>query len=247
MTETPIALIADVHGNLHALETVLQDIQRREINTTINLGDSLHGLLNPLEAADRLMALGIVSLSGNEDRIIVEPDDRERASNDYAFLMSQLQETHLQWLRDMPKTYVMGEVFCCHGTPQHDDVCLLEDVTPHGVFLRETSAIQADLANIHYPVIACAHSHIARLVYLPDGRLIVNPGSVGIPAYDHDVPHPHKMEAGSPHTRYAILTGNEAGWSVEFVALAYDWHQPAELARGRGRPDRAHWIETGRV
>jgi predicted phosphodiesterase len=247
MIPTRIALIADVHGNLHALDVVLKDIQRREVATIINLGDSLHGLLNPLEVAERLMALNIVSLSGNEDRIIVEPDERERASQDYAFLMAQLQDGHLRWLRDMPKTYVLGDVFCCHGTPQQDNLYLLEKVTPHGVLLRETTEIEAYLENIPSPVIACAHSHIARLVYLPDGRLIVNPGSVGIPAYDDDVPYPHKMEAGSPHARYAILTRDAADWSAEFVALAYDWHQPAELARQRGRADRAHWIETGRV
>lgn len=247
MSENRIALIADVHGNIHALEAVLADIQRREISTIINLGDSLHGLLNPLESANRLIELGIVSLSGNEDRIIVEPDERERNSQDYAFLMSQLEEKQLQWLRDMPKTHISGDVFCCHGTPQQDNVYLLEAVTPHGVFLRESSAIEAHLENIDYPVIACAHSHIPRLVYLPDGRLIVNPGSVGLPAYDDDLPYPHKMEAGSPHARYAILTRDETGWSVEFVALAYDWRQPAELARQRGRPDRARWIETGRV
>lgn len=247
MTDNRIALIADIHGNLHALNAVLHDIERRSIPTIINLGDSLHGLLNPRETADRLMDLGLVSLSGNEDRIIVDPDDRERAGQDYAFLMSQLEEKHLQWLREMPKTYVLGDVFCCHGTPQQDNVYLLEEVTPHGVLLRETAAIQTHLEGIRSPVIACAHTHIARLVSLPDGRLIVNPGSVGLPAYDDDVPYPHKMEAGSPHARYAILTGGSTGWSVEFVALAYDWNQPAELARQRGRPDRAHWIETGRV
>jgi predicted phosphodiesterase len=247
MTETRIAFIADIHGNLHALEAVLKDIQRREIEMIINLGDSLHGLLNPLEVANRLIDLGIISLSGNEDRIIIEPDERERASQDFAFLMSQLHETHLQWLRKMPKTYVMSDVFCCHGTPTQDNRYLLEEVTPHGVLLRESATIQSYLENIYYPVIACAHSHIPRLVYLPDGRLVVNPGSVGMPAYDDDVPFPHRMEAGSPHARYAILIGNDGAWSVEFAALAYDWHQPAELARQRGRPDRARWIETGRV
>jgi predicted phosphodiesterase len=242
-----IALIADVHGNIHALEAVLRDIQRRQIATIINLGDSLHGLLNPLETANRLMALNIVSLRGNEDRIIVEPDERERSGKDYAFLMSQLGENQVNWLRDMPKTYILGDVFCCHGTPQHDQTYLLEEVTPHGVFLRNNAAIQAHLQGIAQPVIACAHSHIARLVYLPDGRLVVNPGSVGLPAYDDDLPYPHNMEAGSPHARYAILSHDSAGWSVEFVALAYPWHIPAELARQRGRPDRARWIETGRV
>jgi diadenosine tetraphosphatase ApaH/serine/threonine PP2A family protein phosphatase len=54
-------------------------------------------------------------------------------------------------------------------------------------------------------LILCAHTHIARGVQLRDGRLIVNPGSVGCPGY-HDIhPFPHVMEAGTPAARYAIL------------------------------------------
>jgi predicted phosphodiesterase len=226
---------------------VLQDIQRRQITTIINLGDSLHGSLYPLETANRLMALNIVSISGNKDRIMVEPDERERSGKDYAFLMSQLAEKHLNWLRAMPKTVIVGDVFGCHGTPQSDEGYLLEEVTPHGVLLRETVAIEAFLQSIEQPVIACAHTHVPRLVALSDGRIVVNPGSVGVPAYADVLPYPHNMEAGSPHARYAILSRDKHGWSVEFVALAYPWHEPAQLARERGRPDRARWIETGRV
>ena len=51
----------------------------------------------------------------------------------------------------------------------------------------------------------CGHSHIARAVRLSDGRLIVNPGSVGSPGYRDIHPFPHVMEAGTPDARYAIL------------------------------------------
>jgi hypothetical protein len=55
------------------------------------------------------------------------------------------------------------------------------------------------------------------------------------------------MEAGSPHARYAVLTRQPSGWAIEHVALAYAWSQAADVARRNGRPDRARWIETGRV
>ena len=54
-------------------------------------------------------------------------------------------------------------------------------------------------------LILCAHTHIARAVRLRDGRLIVNPGSVGSPGYRDNHPFPHVIEAGTPDARYAIL------------------------------------------
>jgi predicted phosphodiesterase len=50
-----------------------------------------------------------------------------------------------------------------------------------GVFLRSTPAIEASVADIAQPVILCGHSHIPRTVFLPQGKLIINPGSVGLP------------------------------------------------------------------
>jgi diadenosine tetraphosphatase ApaH/serine/threonine PP2A family protein phosphatase len=170
-----------------------------------------------------------------------------RQSQDHQFVTSQVSEAQLRWLEQLPPTQVVGDVFLCHGTPQSDMIYLLEHVTEHGVFLRDTASIAADLSDVRQQVVVCGHSHIPRTVWLPDGRLVVNPGSVGIPAYDDDLPYPHIMEAGSPHARYAILARQIAGWAVEHIALAYPWDVAAQVARRNGRPDRAKWIETGRV
>ena len=53
-------------------------------------------------------------------------------------------------------------------------------------------------------LILCAHTHLARAVRLRDGRLMVNPGSVGWPGYRDTHPFPHVIEAGTPDARYAI-------------------------------------------
>jgi len=95
-------------------------------------------------------------------------------------------------------------------------------------------------------VVLCAHSHVPRVLRRSGGGLVVNPGSVGLAAYTDDQPYPHAMESGSPHARYAVLSHTERGWTVEQVAVAYDWSRAAEAARERGRPDWAEWIETGR-
>ncbi|EOW6434492.1 metallophosphoesterase family protein [Cronobacter turicensis] len=58
---------------------------------------------------------------------------------------------------------------------------------------------------VTYSLILCGHTHIPRSVEISSTCLIVNPGSVGLQAYDDEHPFFHKMEAGSPHARYAIL------------------------------------------
>ncbi len=85
------------------------------------------------------------------------------------------------------------------------------------------------------------------MVHLPTGALVVNPGSVGYPAYADDVPFPHVMEAGSPHARYAIVDDATGSWQVDPRAVAYDWETAARTAEANGRPEVARALRTGRV
>ncbi len=77
--------------------------------------------------------------------------------------------------------------------------------------------------------------------------MVVNPGSVGWPAYRDTQPALHAVEVGSPHARYALLTGTDAGWSPQLRAVAYDWDAASRQAAQHGRPDIAHAVRTGRV
>jgi len=242
-----IAIIADIHGNTWALDAVLADIKRREITPIVNLGDCVYGSLDPAGTLERLMDANIISIAGNQDREVFDESEQVRSSRDHHFVTGQLNAAQLAWLEQLPSTQVVDDVFLCHGTPASDMIYLLEHVTEHGVFLRDSAAIMAELGDVRQPVVVCGHSHIPRTVWLPDGRLVVNPGSVGIPAYDEDLPYPYVMEAGSPHARYAVLTRQSSGWAIEHVALPYPWNVAADVARQNGRADRAHWIETGRV
>ncbi|HEY8611153.1 MAG TPA: metallophosphoesterase family protein, partial [Roseomonas sp.] len=95
-------------------------------------------------------------------------------------------------------------------------------------------------------LVLCGHTHTPRAV-TAGGVLVVNPGSVGLPAYRDAEPVPHVMEAGSPHARYALAMRTELGWSAELRAVAYDWDAAARQAEEHGRPDVAHVARTGRV
>jgi putative phosphoesterase len=242
-----IAVIADIHGNTWALDAVLADIERRKISQIVNLGDCVYGSLDPAGTLERLMGMNIITIAGNQDREVFDESEQVRSSRDHHFVSGELSGAQLDWLGQLPSTQVVGDIFLCHGTPASDLIYLLEHVAEHGVFLRDSAAIMADLHDVRQPVVVCGHSHIPRTAWLPDGRLVVNPGSVGIPAYDDDLPYPHIMEAGSPHARYAVLTRQSGGWAVEHVALPYPWDVAADVARRNGRADRARWIETGRV
>ena len=80
---------------------------------------------------------------------------------------------------------------------------------------------------------------------LPTGATVVNPGSVGWPAYADDQPHPHMMEAGTPHARYVV--DDDAGqWNLVFREFTYDWGHAAGLAESNGRSDIAGALGTGR-
>jgi len=240
-------VLADVHGNSWALRAVLADLARRGVEAILNLGDSLYGSLDPRGSGELLMADFILSISGNQDRIVHRPPPGVEESQDFRFVRREITSEQQEWLASLPDTRVYGEIFACHGTPASDETYLLEEVTPQGVSLRRSEAILEDLRGVRQPVVVCGHSHVPRLVHLPSGQIVVNPGSVGIPAYDHDIPYPHVIESGSPHARYALLHRDAAGWRVELIAVPYPWEEAAAATVRNGQPFRAPWILTGRA
>ena len=244
MPDMRIAVIADVHGNAWALDAVLADIARQGIERIVDLGDSVYGPLDPATAARRLMAAGIPSVQGNEDRILFSPP--VPAPPTLRYTLSSLPVEARDWLQGLPRSRVVLEgILACHGTPDSDETYLLEEVTPHGVIPRSAESILAMVRPATQSVILCGHSHVARAVTLPGGQLAVNPGSVGLQAYTDELPYPHRTESGSPHARYAVLWHASTGWQAEQHAVAYAWDAAAACAREHGRPDWAQWLATG--
>lgn len=239
------AILADIHGNIWALEAVLTDARRRGTGSCINLGDTLYGPLEPGATADCLMQESLTSVCGNQDRLLLSKQTTH--SPTAASGIAALSPRRRAWMESHPTTAIADEkLFLCHGTPRSDEKYLLEDPPVRGSRLRSVEEISEQIGGVSTPVVLCGHSHLPRIVSLPDGRLIVNPGSVGLPAYADDNP-PHSMEAGSPHARYAILTETSAGWMVEQLVIPYDWDQASRCARKNGREDWALWLANGRV
>jgi diadenosine tetraphosphatase ApaH/serine/threonine PP2A family protein phosphatase len=240
------AVIADVHGNYLALEAVLADIRTQGIADIVHLGDMASGPLDARRTMDALMGLDAVHVLGNHDRYLIDRPPEKMGSWDRP-AHAQLEQHHLDWLRAVPKTAVFrDQVFLCHATPEHDEVYWLETVLPDGtVRMSSLDAIEKHAQGITQSLILCAHTHLARAVRLRDGRLIVNPGSVGSPGYRDTHPFPHVVEAGTPDARYAILDLVDHAWRVTFRHVPYDHDAMAALARQNGQPELASALATG--
>ncbi len=244
-----VALIADIHGNITALDAVLEDIERHRVDSVINLGDLLSGGLHPRRTADRLMALDMPTIAGNHDRYLLEQAPDSMGSWD-RHAHDRLDDEHRQWLASLPFSLELDcGILAVHGTPTDDQQYFLHSVDLDG----SREATEAEILDraagfTDRAVIACGHTHLQRRWTLPSGTLVVNPGSVGAPAYDDDQPHPHVMESGSPHARYAVLDDHGRGsWTVSFELVEYDHVGAAADARAHGMSDIADALLTGFV
>lgn len=247
---SPLALLSDIHGNLLALECVVADLHRRGVQRVFNLGDHLSGPLWPKETAQFLMAQDWIQILGNHDRQLVSQNPAQHSPSDrYAF--EQLNEPELNWLRSLPSSLEVENEFwepaflLFHGSPSSDTIYFLETVEHGRARLATQAEIKERLGKTPRRIMLCGHTHIPRVVELPEQILIVNPGSVGLPAYDDVLPEYHVVETGSPHARYALLEKRDGSWLVELIALEYDHHRAAEQARLNGRPDWEIALRTG--
>ena len=192
------------------------------------------------------MALDAVHVLGNHDRYLIDREPAKMGSWDRP-AHTQLDKRHFDWLRAVPPKLVFRDrVLVCHATPNSDEVYWLESVLPDGtVRMASLEAIEQAAKGITQSLILCGHTHIARAVKLRDGRMIVNPGSVGSPGYRDIHPPPHVIEAGTPDARYAILELAGGEWQVTFRHVPYDHEAMAALARRNGQGELASALATG--
>jgi len=131
LSSDTIAVVADIHGNLSALECVADDIARRGIDTVVNLGDHASGPLWPRETIDFLMTRPWAHIAGNCDRAISQIAPSALGASD-RFAFDRLAEPQRMWFDDLPATATLGAVAACHGTPSSDSIYLLETVDTFG-------------------------------------------------------------------------------------------------------------------
>lgn len=230
-----IAVLSDVHGNLPALDAVLEDVARRDVDAIACLGDHVSGPVDPSGAAERLIGLGASVISGNHDRWVVDTTLRGAGAVD-RFARGQLSPEQIAWLAGLkPVLRVGDEVFVCHGTPSDDETPWLDNFFDgRTTTLPSEAEVGRQAVGIDCAVILCGHTHVSRSVRLSDGRLIVNPGSVGM-----------QLVRGSPDAHYAIVEKCRAGWQVALNAVPYDTEAAASMAAKNGFPQWGESIRFG--
>jgi predicted phosphodiesterase len=177
-----VAVLADIHGNLPALEAVLTEPDVTSADRVVLLGDIALGPM-PAESLDLLASLGerAVWVHGNCEREVVSaydggPADNPNAAGAHA-TASLLSRRHRDLLDGLPLTVSLdveglGPVLFCHATPRRDDEFVLVD-SPLPVWQRALVSVEESLV-----VMGHTHMPFDRLV---DRRRAVNPGSIGMP------------------------------------------------------------------
>jgi predicted phosphodiesterase len=201
-----VAVLSDIHGVLPALEAVLAEPDVRSADRIVLTGDIAAGP-QPVETLDLLVSLGdrVVWVRGNADRELVtvaRGGTSGYAVSDWAG--RQLRPDQVALLDGLahPVTVELagfGPVVFCHGTPRDDDEVVLVDSA-----VARWAEVFAGLDDAVRTVV-CGHTHMPfqRLV---DRRLVVNPGSVGMPY-------------GRPGPHWALLDGGAGGPDACVVQL----------------------------
>jgi predicted phosphodiesterase len=185
-----VAVLADIHGNLPALEAVLRDVEDCGADVIVLDGDLADGPM-PAATLERLQALGdrAIWLRGNTDRGLVEAFDgvfkpsglAANPPDDYfSWCAAHIGTEHRNRLADLPFSVTLavdglGPVAFCHATARDDNEFILVD--------SPLEHYQAAFASLPEPTVVVGHTHMP-FDRLADTRRVINPGSVGLP-YGH--------------------------------------------------------------
>lgn len=200
---TRLAALADIHGNLPALQAVSHDMARFDVERVVVAGDSVNWGPFSREVMEFISARGWAVIRGNNELYALDFETPRMPAHWATFTMPPILREQLgaEWL---------GNIACLP-----DELCLrFLDAPPirvvHGLpgnpfqaIYPSTSgsAIRAWLADVPESTLICAHSHIA-IERRVERWQIFNPGSVGIPL------------DGELSASYMILDGGEAGWQL---------------------------------
>lgn len=233
-----IALLADLHGNLSALDAVLDDIAATGgADVLLALGDLAMLGPQPAEVVDRLREAGCLAIQGNTDawynQTLVDDftgrDEREAGIIRYArWAKPLLGEERVRYLLDLPFSWQAdlggGErLMAVHGSPRRIDEPIMPEVQPE--------VLDEILSGLPASVLAFGHTHRA-LVRRHKGITLVNPGTLGNP-----IPPDLDARAG-----YGLVTWEHGRLEVVLRRLAYDPSATLAVAVDRQMPGAAGYV-----
>jgi predicted phosphodiesterase len=224
-----VAALYDIHGNLPALEAVLEDVQRSGADHIVVGGDVMPGPM-PGESLECLLGcdIPVQFIRGNGDRVVlaqmggIEPTEvPEPFREAIRWGARELYTEYEQMLGSWPTTLRMqipglGELLFCHATPRND-TDIFTRLTPEARLLPIFEGLSA-------AVVVCGHTHMQFDRMIGSVR-VVNAGSVGMPF-------------GEPGA-YWLLLGPE----VALQRTDYDFAKAGERIRGTQYPRAEGFVE----
>ena len=244
-----IAIMSDICSNVYALQEVIKDTKNRGVDVKLNLGNSLYGPIEPRQTYELIKQNDFITICGNQDREILEASLSQLQENKtLKYVYDDLGEDVLYWIQDLAFEKLIGGIYyMIHGTYFDDSQYLLEDVSSGVAKLREDKKIIELLDDIKAQFIFCGHSHTPRCVNLSTGQVVINPGSVGLQAFESEHPNKHKIENLSTEASYIILNIEDDKYNIELVKVPYDYEKAALKAEENGRIDWAYTLRNGKV
>ncbi|MDQ3941033.1 MAG: metallophosphatase family protein [Actinomycetota bacterium] len=218
---TRIAALYDIHANLPALEAVLDDLERADIDVVVVGGDIAWGPF-PRATIERLRELRLptIYIRGNADREVGGRAGEDEGLDPVVAAVNrwcadQLAPQDLGWLLELDESAVLdiaglGATRFCHGSPRSDEEILTTQ--------SPASRVRDALAGVDERVVVCGHSHM-QFDLTAHGHRLVNAGSVGMP-YE-----------GRPGAYWALL-----GPDVELKRTEYDIAAAGNRISGSGCP-----------
>lgn len=216
------AVISDIHANLEALQTVLAEIDKEEIEDVVCLGDIVGYGADPVACLQVIRERQIICLQGNHDRQMVgeiDENTRDYAVEALLWTRAQLDEDAIEFLIDLPEQFSLGGVFLfCHGSPRERDE-----------YIVHIPGMQANLQHLHanYPEIRVCffgHTHLPSIIggdlavqeltetgsFSLDrlSTYLINPGGVGQPR--------------DKCPKASFVTFDRSSWTLTFHRLEYD-------------------------
>ncbi len=226
-----IAFISDLHSNLEASISVLNDINSKGIENVYCLGDLVGYGPNPNEVVQLIRERNITSIMGNYDDAVAydktscgcsyNPGRENRVGDDSLnWTITNLSNSNKQFLRSLPKALTLKieelNILMVHGSPKNP---LFEYLKPD----MNNNDLKEALNNVSADVIVCGHTHKIMGKHLAN-KSILNPGSVG------------RTKDGKPLATYLILDVNDGVFSYEFVKLEYNVKKTIEKIFKSGLP-----------
>ncbi len=217
-----IAVISDIHSNIYALETVLKDIDTRNIDLIACTGDLVGYGTRPNEVIQAIRKNRVLTIMGNYDEAIgnfkivcgcdyPDPKDAEKASLSMQFTGGETTEENKAYLRSLPKEAVITvgdkKIRFVHGSTRLINEYLKENSTQANEVMNELTE----------DILVCGHTHIPYFKEYGD-KLLVNAGSIG------------KPKTNKPDSNYVIIdiqSEKDTKVNIEIVEVAYDFEKAA--------------------